>query len=194
MQLPPPRRDSRVSVEKALRKRRTGYKFTKRPMSLAELAQLLWSAQGVTSSAGDRTAPSAGALFPLETYAAVGSVSGLAPGSYRYVPDRHEIVQVRAGDRRRQLAGASVGQRWMNHAPAIIIFSAVYKRTTGEYDRWGIRYVHMEVGHAAQNLALQAVALGMNTTMVGAFEDDKVKSLVGMSRQETPLYIVAIRR
>ena len=192
MKLPAVRHDSEFSVERALLGRRSKREYADRSMSLTELAQLLWAAQGTTSAKGYRTAPSAGGLFPLETYVAVGNVDDLAPGIYHYRADRHEILQIVEGDKRRQLARASLEQMWMCGAGITVIFSAVHSRTTGKYGTRGHRYVAMEAGHAAQNVALQALALGMGTAMVGAFEDGDLRAIIASPAEELPVYLVTV--
>lgn len=192
--LPDPVRDSGFSVERALNTRRTVRDFAGQSLTLAELSQLLWAAQGVTSAAGLRTAPSAGALYPLETYALAGNVTGLEAGVYKYLPERHALMRVVAGDKRRQLAAAALGQEWVAEAAAILVFGAVEERTTRKYGQRGVRYVHMELGHAAQNVLLQAVALGLGGAEVGAADDARVAGVVNMPKGERALYLLPIGR
>lgn len=194
VKLPAPIRQSQVSIEEAMSRRRSVREYRGDVMAFAQLGQLLWASQGQTSPLGYRTAPSAGALYPLETYAVVGRVEGLDQGVYRYEPAGHALTEVAKGDKRRALAVASAGQMWMADAPVMIVLSAVYERTTGKYGRRGVRYADMEAGHAGQNVALQAVALGLGATTVGAFEDEKVKAIMGMKKAETPLYILPVGR
>ena len=168
-QTPGFRPDGRMPLERAILLRRSVRDYRDEPLSLGDVAQLLWSAQGSTSPRGFRTAPSAGALYPLEVYLVAGRVDGLAPGVFRYRPDGHELLKVFEGDRRAELASAALGQSWVKDAPASIVISAVYEKTTGKYKERGNRYVHMEAGHAAQNVCLQAVALELGSVVVGAF-------------------------
>lgn len=188
--LPEPRSDGDVSVEEALLKRRSDRDYADRPLKLAEISQLLWAAQGVTNRMGFRTAPSAGALYPLEVYVVAGKVDGLAAGVYKYRPLRHRLITIAAGDRRVDLAGAALGQSSIKNSPASIVFSAVYERVTRKYRDRGIRYVHMEAGHAAQNIYLQAIPLDIGTVVIGAFYDEKVKEVLGLPDNEEPLYIM----
>lgn len=141
---------------------------------------------------GLRTAPSAGALYPLELYLVAGNVEGLPDGVYRYRPRDHELTKTGDGDRRRELAKVTFDQSWIQDAAGVLIFSAVPDRTTRKYGKRGIRYVHMEAGHAAQNVYLQAVSLNLATVVVGAFEDDDVKSVLGL--EEDPLYLMPFGR
>ncbi|OGO30994.1 MAG: nitroreductase [Chloroflexi bacterium RBG_16_56_11] len=194
MKLPEPRHDGQVSLEKSLFERRSVRSYSGKPLTLLEVSQLLWAAQGITSPEGLRTAPSAGALYPLELYAVVGNIEGLPAGVYRYIPDSHQLVRKMDGDRRKALAGAALGQTSVLDGALSFVFTAVYERTTGKYGERGTRYVHMEVGHAAQNLCLQAVALGLGAVTVGAFSDAEVSQLLDLSREELPLYIIPVGR
>jgi len=185
---------SAVSLEEALLQRRSVREYANLPLTLEEVSQLLWAAQGVTSEWGGRTAPSAGALYPLEMYLAVGHIQHLAPGVYKYRPERHELVQVKPDDVRGELAGAALGQAWIKEGAIDIIIAAVYERTTRKYGDRGVRYVHMEAGHAAQNIYLQAAALDLGMVTVGAFYDDRVKDITGMLEDEIPLYVISVGR
>lgn len=192
IRLPEPRGDSGFSVERALHERRSVRSFSAAPLSLGELGQLLWAAQGVSSPDGLRTAPSAGALYPLELTVVAGRVAGLDPGVYRYRPSAHELQPLAAGDRRTELARAALGQSWIREAPATIAFGAVEERTTRKYGSRGNAYVRIEVGHAAQNMLLQAQALGLGAAVVGAFDDGATAVVLGMSGEEKPLYLVPV--
>ncbi|MEM2929538.1 MAG: SagB/ThcOx family dehydrogenase [Thermoproteota archaeon] len=194
LRLPEPRYESEVSVEEALLKRRSVREYARGSLTLQEVSQLLWAAQGVTDPQGLRTAPSAGALYPLEVYLVVGSVEGLAPGVYKYVPDGHEIIMVLDGDKRARLTDAALGQAWVGKAAVDIVITAVYERTTGKYGERGIRYVHLEAGHAAQNICLQATAMDLGVVTVGAFYDEQVKTVLSLPDEEQPLYIITIGR
>jgi SagB-type dehydrogenase family enzyme len=175
-----------------LQQRRTNRAFASRPVSLADVAQLLWAAQGITSHEGYRTAPSAGALYPLELHLVSGRIDGLPAGSYRYDPVRHALRVETTDDLRQAVAGAALDQDWIAQAPAIVVVSAVDSRTTRKYGPRGIRYVHMEVGHAGQNLLLQAVALGLAGATVGAFDDERLQQLLKLPEEERPLLILPV--
>ena len=192
--LPAPQFDSRTSIEKSLLERRSVRQYRDKDLTLGELSQLLWAAQGVTSPRGYRTAPSAGALYPLEIYIAAGKVGGLAPGIYKYEPDEHKLVKI--GDRDRRVARwrAALEQSAIRNAPVVLVFCAVYERTTRTYGERGIRYVHMEVGHAAQNVCLQAISLGLGTVVIGAFNDKEVKKVLKLEADEWPLCIMPAGR
>ena len=194
IRLPDPLRGGGPSLEEALLRRRSVREYSDEPLRLLELSQLLWAAQGITDPRGLRTAPSAGGTYPLEIYVAVGAVEGLSAGVYKYRPAGHSLAKVREGDARAELAGAALGQRWVKEAAIDIIIAADYGRTTARYGDRGIRYVHMEAGHAAQNILLQAAALGLGAVPVGAFDDDGVGRALGSPPNERPLYIIPIGR
>jgi SagB-type dehydrogenase family enzyme len=190
--LPDPKTRSDISLEDCLVKRRSVREYRNDPLSLEDISQLLWAAQGVTAHWGARTTPSAGALYPLEVVVVVGNVRDLPAGAYRYDPKDHEIVGIALGDLRSQLAGAALGQSSVRNAAIEVVFTAVYQRTTRKYGDRGIQYVHMEVGHAAQNVCLQATALGLGTVPIGAFDDDQVSLLLNLPKDERPLYLIPV--
>jgi len=194
IKLPEPKYDSDISIEEALLKRRSVRSFKDSPLTLSEVSQLLWAAQGITSPRGLRTAPSAGALYPLEIYIVAGNIDALPDGVYHYRPLKHELVLVIKGDKRIELCAAALGQTSVRNAGAVIVFSAVYERTTVKYGDRGMQYVHMEIGHASQNVFLQAVPLNLGTVIIGAFYDDEVKKILKMSEREQPIYIMPVGR
>lgn len=193
MRLPKPRTEGNTAVERCLAVRRSIRSFSGAALALPDLAQLLWAGQGVSDRAGLRTAPSAGALYPLELHAVVEAVSDLEPGSYRYRPASHELTGVIEGEQLRRVADAA-RQDWIAGAAAAIVISAVYSRTTASYGQRGTTYVHMEAGHAAQNILLQAVALGLGGTVVAAFDGEHVREAAGIEHGADVLYVIPIGR
>jgi SagB-type dehydrogenase family enzyme len=189
-----PRMSSDTSIEEALLNRRSVRSYVDGALTLEELSQLLWAAQGLTGPQGLRTAPSAGGLYPLEVYVVVGGVESLSPGVYRYLPSTHSILRVLDGDRRAELARASLDQSWVKDAAVDIIIAAIYERTTVKYGERGVRYVHLEAGHAAQNLCLQATALRLGVVTVGAFDDEEVSVVASLPQNEKPLYVIPVGR
>ena len=186
--LPAPRERGAISVEEALRGRRSVREFDATALSERELAQLLWAAQGVSGD-GLRTAPSAGALYPLELYVAT------AAGLGHYEPGPHRLTGRAERDLRPELQRAALGQPPVGQAPAVFVITAVLERTARKYGpARGERYVHMEAGHAAQNLLLEAVALGLAGVPIGAFEDARVARALGLPAGERPLYLIAVGR
>lgn len=152
---------------------------------------MLWSAQGITSRWGGRAAPSAGALFPVDTFVVVGEVQSLEPGVYRYNVKEHSLEKTSSGDVRQDLAKASLNQHFIAVAPATVVLAAVYERITVKYGRRGHRYADIEIGHIGQNIYLQAEALGLGTVAIGAFHDDEVKRALHISGAE-PIYIMPV--
>ena len=192
IKLPRPKYTSDTSIEKAMLKRDSVREYTGENLTIQEISQLLWAAQGITTLTGSRTAPSAGALYPLEVYLVVGDVEGLAKGIYQYKPHWHGLIKTLDGDIRDDLAHAALEQESVKLGAIDIVIAAVYERTTQKYGERGIGYTYMEAGHAAQNVYLQAEALELGTVVVGAFIDDRVKDVVGLKEEETPLYILPV--
>jgi SagB-type dehydrogenase family enzyme len=188
MKLPEAKFKSLTSVEEALWGRRSVRDYAKDSLTIEQISQLLWAAQGITAKWGGRTAPSAGALYPLEIYLVAGEVKELEPGLYHYDPGEHAISQKKAGDLRKKLTQASLYQDEISKAPATLIITAVYERTEKKYGKRGIRYVHMEVGSVGENIYLQAESLNLGTVFIGAFDDDEVKKAMGI--EEEPLGIM----
>jgi SagB-type dehydrogenase family enzyme len=189
--LPQPRLTGSVSIEETLARRRSVRAFSDAALGLEAVGQLLWAAQGTTHAEVQRTAPSAGALYPLEIYLVAGNIAALPAAIYYYAPQRHQLVRIAVGDRRRELGEIALRQHWIGEAPAIVVISAVLPRTSAKYGDWGQRYVHIEAGHAAENVCLQAVALGLGTTVVGAFSDRDVRRLLARS-EEDPLLLIPL--
>jgi SagB-type dehydrogenase family enzyme len=190
IRLPKPSLKGKLTLEEAIARRRSVREFSDHPLSLEEVAQLLWAAEGITGHASYlRAHPSAGALHPLEVYF-------LDPdGVFHYEPEGHRLIPVRGGDQRADLAKAAYRQWFLADAPSVIALTAVYARTTGKYgDRGRMRYVPMDAAHAAQNVLLQAVALGLGAVPVGAFDDEAVRAVMGTPANEVPLYLIPVGR
>lgn len=184
-----------MSLEAALASRRSVREYTGEALSLDEVSQILWSAYGVTETNwGFKTTPSAGGTYPLEIYLVASRVEGLEAGSYKYLPYSHEVELVRNGDLAYDLYRACVDQEWVLKAAANVVITAVYSRTTKRYGERGYRYVYMEVGHAGQNIYLQATSLGLGTVAIGAFYDDQVREIIGAPPWEHPLYVMPLAR
>ena len=193
--LPTPARTGGMSLADALAGRRTIRSFASHPLSQAQLSHLLWACYGVSDSrSGARTAPSAGALYPLDCYLVVGAhgVEGLEAGVFHYLPLEHSLEATAQGDKRREVAQASLSQLWMAEAPIMVIIAAEYERTTGRYRERGQRYVLMEVGHVGENLFLQSVAIGLGAGIIGAFDDEAVNRALQLPDRHEPLLIVPV--
>jgi len=187
--LPDPNLKGDVSLEETISKRRSIRSYHARELDLAAISQLLWSAQGVTAVKSGRhlrAAPSAGALYPMEVYVAKKD------GIFRYIPATHSLEITRTTDQRQALAAAAYGQSYVAQAPAVFILCAVYARVTGKYGKRGVRYTDMEAGHIAENIHLQAVALGLGSVPVGAFQADEVRRLLALPDDREPIYIVPV--
>lgn len=184
--LPSPRRSPGIELDGALDRRRSIRSFTDESLDEEAIAHLLWAAQGVTASWGGRTAPSAGALYPIEISVATGE------GLRRYVPDEGRTVLLTSEDRRPRIADATGGQDAALHAPALFVISGIVARTAEKYGERAERYVQMEAGHVCQNMLLEATGLGLAAVPVGAFSDDDLRIALGVGDEELPLYVVPV--
>ena len=188
-----------VSVESALESRRSRRDFQDIPLKEEQLSQLLWAAYGVTLPSTDashrgglRTAPSAGSTYPLELYAIVGNVEGIESGVYKYISADHTIERIIDRDIRYELSEAALGQKMVSQAPVALFYSAVFSRTTDRYGERGLSFVYVEAGHSAQNIYLQAEALGLGACATGAFTDSQVRRLLDLPDEEEPVYIMLV--
>jgi SagB-type dehydrogenase family enzyme len=186
IQLPKPAVKGRVSLEESMAKRSSVRQFKQRALKMEEISQLLWAAYGQTRQWGGKTIPSAGALYPLEIYIATPE------GFFHYLPSRHLLQLHTDGNMIPKLSAAALHQDCVTGAPAVFVITAVYERTTRRYGSRGERYVHMEAGHAAQNIHLEAVALELGSVAVGAFNDVEVQRVLGLSKDEIPLYLIPV--
>lgn len=193
VQLPQPVTRGKISVEEAIKRRRSLRDFGDKALSLNQISQILWSAQGVTEEGGyKRAAPSAGALYPLEIYLVVGNVEELDAGVYHYNPVDHSLGLILEGNHQVVLAEACLGQMFIADAPISIVITAQYERTMSKYGERGIRYVHIEVGHVGQNICLEAVSLGLGTVTIGAFWDEEVSRVLHLPEEHKPLYVLPV--
>ncbi len=192
MQLPEVVVDGQMSLEKAMSLRRSIRTYADEPLSLSDLSQLLWSAQGITNERGFRTAPSAGATFPLEMFVVANRVEGLSKGIYHYLPFDHELELIRTDDVLEPLFRACLSQSMILEAGATLVFAAVFERTTARYGNRGERYVFNEIGHASQNVHLQSAALDLGTVVIGAYRDDDVEDILQLGDQYRVLYLMPV--
>lgn len=199
--LPAPSLKGTMSVEEALQQRRSRRQFLDRELSMEQLSQILWSAYGITVKRDDypvlrgglRTAPSAGALYPLEIYVMVGNVKGIEPGLYKYNSKDHSILCTISEDLRKEASSAAYNQKMIKDAPAVLFYSAAYERCSKKYgERGKERYVCMDLGHSAENVYLQTEALHLGTCAVGAFSDEALKKLFQLPADEEPIYMMPI--
>jgi SagB-type dehydrogenase family enzyme len=195
--LPGPSHKGTVTVEEALKSRRTCRSFRSTPLTLTQFSQILWGACGVSGRKHGmllRTAPSAGALYPLDLYAVVGieGVEILDPGVYHFRPERHELELLKKGDLRTEVAGRSLDQMWMAEAPVMLVITGEHLRSSRKYGTRGVAYTHIEAGHVGQNVFLQAEAIGLEAGIVGAFDNEKVVEAMGLPAGHDPLLIMPL--
>jgi SagB-type dehydrogenase family enzyme len=183
-------------IWEVLSDRRSVRRYGEAPMPLEVLAQLLWSTHGITGrNAGTelRTAPSAGACYPIEAYAVINNVTGLEPGLYRYLTDRHALMEVRLGDVGSEISRAALGQIMCREASVTFVWTAVVPRTTGRYGERGHRYIFLDAGHVGQNMYLAATALGYGCCAVAAFDDAAMNEVLGVDgKVETTVYAASV--
>ncbi len=195
MKLPKPGYEG-LSLEEALRTRRSIRDYPDKLLSLNALSQLLFAAQGITAQDGDlmlRTAPSAGALYPIEIYIVVNKVAGLERGIYHYAVPDHSLELIQKGNFRKKIIGCALDQEMAGKSDVTFILTAIFQRTTWKYGERGYRYAYMEAGHIGQNIALQTASLGLGAVGIGAFYDDDINKLIGIDgTSEAALYIYAV--
>jgi SagB-type dehydrogenase family enzyme len=191
--LPAPKTDGKVSVEKALKTRRSLRNPLKTPLTLSEVGQLCWAAQGVTDDKGHRTAPSAMATYPLELYVIAGAVKGLPPGLYHYVPADHSLKLLVAGDKKSEFIEKAASQGWIADAPAVFIITGNPARM-GRMKERAVQFTAVEAGLASQGFFLQATAMGFGSTYVGGFDPSKARAALGLPEAEEVLAVLPVGR
>ncbi len=192
MELPGPRKTGGMSLTEALVLRRSVRSYSSDPLTPSEVSQLLWSAQGVTNERGFRTAPSAGATFPLEMYVMVNNVTGMEKGIYYYDPFENTLEVINTEDVSAALTRASLSQSMISEGAIVLIFGAVLERTESRYGERAERYVYNEIGHASQNVHLQAAALDMGTVVIGAYRDEEVENILQLGEEIRVLYMMPV--
>lgn len=185
IQLPRPNTTGTKPLEQVIAARRSKREFLSKSLTLEQISQLVWSAQGEEAK-GFRAAPSAGATYPLEVFVVTEK------GLFHYLPGKHSLESIKDEDLRSELASAALGQKFIEEAPVTVIFTAHFERTTGRYGQRGFRYVFMEAGHSAQNIHLQAEALGLGSVAVGAFDDDSVSKVLTLPGHLEPIYMIVV--
>ena len=196
--LPPPQTTGGPSVWEVLTQRRSVRRFEDAPLQQAELSQLLWAAQGVTQARrgfGLRTAPSAGALYPVETYLVIHTVADLEPGVYHYGVEKHELEQLKTGDFQMDATRAALDQEIAYWANVVFVWTAMFQRSKWKYRQRAYRYVYLDAGHIAQNVALAAVALGLGSCQIAALYDDEANALLNVDGvEESTVYMTVVGR
>jgi SagB-type dehydrogenase family enzyme len=184
------------SVDEALRKRRSIRHFTGQPLTAEILSYLLWAAAGIQRVERGhefRTAPSAGALYPIETYLYVDSVGDIESGIYHYAVKGHRLEQLRLGQFGSEIMMAALGQKMCLGAPVVFIWTAVFPRSKWKYEDRAYRYIYLDAGHIAENLALAATAIGLGTCQIGALFDDEANGLIGVDgTDESVIYMSTV--
>jgi len=194
--IPFPEQVKTLSFDETLRNRRSIRGFSDKPVSLEQLGYLLWSSTGIQRVEGGyafRNAPSAGALYPIETYLFAKNIEGLERGLYHYNIKSHLLEALDVGDFSISLVRACLGQMMLASAQVVFIWSGVFVRSKWKYKQRAYRYVHLDCGHIAQNLALTASALGLGSCQVGAFYDDEINNIVGLDgKEESVIYLSVV--
>ncbi len=187
VQLPKPQINKSVYLDQAIQQRRSVRQFKDKELTLEQISQLLWAADGITSAdERSRSAPSGGAIYPLDLYVVKSD------GVWQYLVADHSLKLLIQKDLRGKLAQAALGQNSVADAPLDIVIVAEYSRITSRYGKRGIRYAHMEAGHIAQNLLLEATALGLAGVPVGAFSDSDISKVLDLAHDQDPLYIIPL--
>ena len=192
--LPPPSADT-LSLDQCLHQRKSIRRYANKPMTIAQLSYLLWAIAGIQRTEGEfhfRPAPSAGRLYPIETYVVINNVEGIPKGIYHYTTLSHALEELKSGDFRNDIVIATQGQRMHAFAGVVIIWTAIFQRSKFRYHDRAYRYIYLDAGHIAQNLALTAVGLGLASCQVGAYFDDEVNSLIGVNGTEESVIYMSV--
>jgi SagB-type dehydrogenase family enzyme len=196
IQLPAPAQEFDMTLEETLRKRKSVRAFSERPLTIGQVSYLLWASTGIQRVEGDyafRTAPSAGALYPIETYLVANNVEGIDKGVYHYGVEKHLLEELRKGDVGEECALAALGQKMCATAPLVFIWTAIFHRTKWKYKERAYRYVYLDAGHIAGNLALAAVSIGLGSCQIGALYDDEVNRIIDVDgTRESTVYMSAV--
>jgi len=193
-----PSTEGGLSLWDVLQRRRSERRFQDVPLKESELSQLLWAAQGITREGRGvdfRTAPSAGALYPVETYVVVHDVEGIEAGVYHYGVEQHQLEQLRLGDFQAATAAAALDQRIAALSKVVFVWTAIFERSKWKYEERAYRYIYLDAGHIAQNVALAAVALDLGSCQIGALYDGEANELVGVDGvRESTIYMTVVGR
>ena len=193
-----PQTENGESIWSVLNQRRSQRRYQSEPLQEAELSQLLWAAQGITlerQGYGFRTAPSAGALYPVETYVVINNVEGIEPGIYHYAIETHELEQLKTGNFGSKIAKAALDQGIASQANVVFVWTGVFGRSKWKYRERAYRYVYLDAGHIAENLALAAVALGLGSCQIAALYDEEANDLLDVDGvEESTIYMTTVGR
>jgi len=193
--LPPPQAET-LSLDQCLHLRKSVRRYADKPVTIAQLSYLLWAVAGIQRSMGNfnfRPAPSAGALYPIETYLIVNNADGIDKGLYHYAIRPHALEELKLGDLRNDIVQATQGQKMHAEASIVFIWTAIFQRTRFRYHNRAYRFIYLDAGHIAQNLALTAVGLGLASCQVGAYFDDEVNNIIGVDgKEESVIYMSVV--
>ncbi|MGD8501070.1 MAG: SagB/ThcOx family dehydrogenase [Phycisphaerales bacterium] len=184
-----------MSLDQTLKQRRSVRDFQARPVSKGQLSYLLWASTGIQRVENGyefRTAPSAGALYPVETYVVINNVKGLEAGVYHCSIRAHQLEQLGRGDLRQRIAAAALAQGMCAKAAVVFVWSAIFDRCKWKYGQRAYRYIYLDAGHIAENLALAAVSLNLGCCEIGALYDEKVNAIVGIDGVEESVICMAV--
>jgi SagB-type dehydrogenase family enzyme len=187
---------SKMKLSEAIQKRKSIRDFSDKPISKKFLSHLLWASTGIQRIEQGyeyRTAPSAGALYPIETYLVVNNVESIEQGIYHYDIQNHQLEQLKQGDFGSDISNAALGQTMCHDAAVVFIWTAIFNRSKWKYDQRAFRYIYLDAGHIAENLALVSTALELGSCQVGALFDDEVNKLISIDgKEESVVYMTAV--
>lgn len=194
IKLPEPRTDGGIPIEKALKDRRSIRSFGKSGITLDEVSQLLWAAQGITDDKGHRTAPSGMERYPLEVYLLADNVTGLPSGVYHYIPQNHSLTIIEQGKIDEYYNASAGGESWIKTAPAIVVITGVMSRMNIWPGQDLSRFVYVEAGTAAENMLLEVVSLNLASTYTAGFNASRTAELLQLSPSEVPIGVIPVGR
>ncbi|MHC4131737.1 MAG: SagB/ThcOx family dehydrogenase [Planctomycetota bacterium] len=196
IKLPAPNIEQKMGLDETIKKRKSIRHFSSKPLSLKELSYLLWASTGIQRiEAGYefRTAPSAGALYPIETYIIANNVTELANGLYHYDIKNHQLEELKLEELGAKLAATALGQNFCATAPVVFLWTAIFQRSKFKYQQRAYRYIYLDAGHIAENLALTAVSLKLGSCQIGAFLDDQINEILELDgTEESILYLTSV--
>ncbi|MDD5287978.1 MAG: SagB/ThcOx family dehydrogenase [Dehalococcoidales bacterium] len=193
--LPPPQAGELLSLDQALRKRKSTRQYANKPITLDQLSYLIWATTGIQRTEGEfrfRTAPSAGRTYPIETYLVVNNISGIPQGLYHYAIVAHALETMKEGDFSNEVKRAAMAQKICAESPVVFLWTAIFQRVKYRYHEHSYRYVYLDAGHIAQNLALTATAMGLATCQIGAFFDNEVNTFIGVDGIEESIVYMSV--
>lgn len=194
--LPDPNEISKTSLDNCLKKRKSIREFSDKPITLKQLSYLLWASTGIQRNEHGfdfRTAPSAGALYPIETYLVINNVKDLSNGVYHYSIKDHTLEELKLGEYGIKTANAALGQDMCAKAAVVFIWTAIFQRSKWKYRQRAYRYIYLDAGHIGENLALASTSLDLGSCQIGALFDEEVNEIVGVDgTSESSIYMSVV--